>query len=103
MASTDPDGFIAELIRRRADPPVTLPVAREVTRDLPNHEKAVVLFAFVNGERGNPKAIRAAVSGTWNGIAEKLLESMQNATLPSSPPSTESPTLTPSPATSPAP
>lgn len=89
LAATAPLEFTAELLRRRADPPISAEIALEVAQDIPYSVMAEMAVAFVSGERGDPKKISRAVNKTLTGILDRLLDSLNDSeTPPSSPPYT---------------
>lgn len=69
----------AQIIVRRADPPVSIELAREVAADLTPIDLAELVWAFKEGRRDTEGKLRAAAQQTLNGMSETLLNALAAA------------------------
>lgn len=88
--NSDPFGLAGAMIVRRADPPVSLAVAREVAQDLTPVELAELVWAYKEGRRDSEGKLAGAVRTTLSGISDQLLSALSSGTLPFSATSTTS-------------
>lgn len=88
VAHTDPYGFTAELIRRRASEPVSEAVAREVAQDLTPTELGELVWAYREGRRDPTGKVAGAVRATLTGLSDRMLSALGSATSPFSATST---------------
>lgn len=87
-AQTDPFGFAADLIRRRAVEPVSEAVAREIAQDFMPSELGELAWAYQKGRRDTTGKVAGAVRKTLTGISDQLLNALNSETPPSSATST---------------
>lgn len=74
----------ALVITRRADPPVSIEVAREIIQQLHPHELGELILAYRTGERDTSGKLRAGVDQTLNGMTDTLLSALAAGVTPSS-------------------
>jgi hypothetical protein len=74
----------ALVITRRADPPVSIEVAREIIQQLHPHELGELILAYRTGERDASGKLKAGVDQTLNGMTDTLLSALAAGVTPSS-------------------
>lgn len=89
-ARTDPMGWMARMLRRRADRDLPLAVFDELLQDMSPTDIAMLSHAYVMGVLPDPKLTAQALSQTLTGATNGLLAGLASAGLsPSSPTSTD--------------
>lgn len=71
-------------LARRADPVLSIEVAREIIQQLHPHELAELILAYRTGERDASGKLRAGVDQTLNGMTDTLLSALAAGVTPSS-------------------
>lgn len=71
-------------IVRRADPAVSIEVAREIVQQLLPHQLADLILAYRTGERDRTGKLQAAVTQTLSGMSDTLLSALAAGPTPSS-------------------
>jgi hypothetical protein len=71
-------------VTRRAEPAVSIEVAREIVQQLFPHELADLILAYRTGERDASGKLKAAVQTTLSGMSDTLLNALAAGPTPSS-------------------